>query len=88
MQAEKVLDTVSREYEEWAQALFRERNDMDYRSGMHSAERRGYKKAKEEDETRIQAAEQQKQAAEQQRQAAEQRAADLERRLREAGLGT
>jgi hypothetical protein len=72
MQAEKVLDTVSRDYEEWARALFRERNDMDYRSGMHSAERRGYKKAKEEDETRIQAA--------------EQRAAELERRLREAGL--
>ncbi|MDR3248291.1 MAG: Rpn family recombination-promoting nuclease/putative transposase [Treponema sp.] len=83
MQAEKVLDTVSRDYEEWAQALFRERNDMDYRSGMHSAERRGYKKAQEEYEARI---EQQRQIAEQQRQAAEQRIAELEQRLREAGL--
>jgi predicted transposase/invertase (TIGR01784 family) len=75
MSAEKVLTTMSRDYEEWAQALFREKVEMDYRSGMHAAEMKGYKRA----EAEIQAAKQQ--AEEYRRQLQEAQA-----KLREAGL--
>jgi predicted transposase/invertase (TIGR01784 family) len=51
MQAEKILKKVSREEEEWARALFREKMEMDYRSGMHASHRKGYQEG-------IQAAEQ------------------------------
>jgi predicted transposase/invertase (TIGR01784 family) len=41
MSTEKVLDKVSRDREEWAKALSRELAEMDYRSGMDNAERKG-----------------------------------------------
>jgi predicted transposase/invertase (TIGR01784 family) len=47
MSTEKVLNRVSQEYEEWAKALFREKAEMDYRSGMHNAERKGYEQGLE-----------------------------------------
>jgi predicted transposase/invertase (TIGR01784 family) len=44
MNAEKVLNKVSAEYEEWARALFREKAEMDYRSVMNAAYKRGIQK--------------------------------------------
>jgi chromosome segregation ATPase len=87
MSAEKVLNKVSREYEEWAKALFREKAAMDYRSGMHASRMKGRK----DREAEVQAAKQEAQAANQRAQTAErerenavQKIAELERRLREA----
>jgi predicted transposase/invertase (TIGR01784 family) len=68
MSAEKVLNKVSAEYAEWARALSRELGEMDYRSGMNAAYRRGVKEgeaAVQEAEARVQAAEAQVQAVEQ-----------------------
>jgi predicted transposase/invertase (TIGR01784 family) len=111
MSAEKVLYKVSRDYEEWAKALAREKVELDYRSGMYNARQSGLKEneqkvraarqevraarqevraAKQEIQAVKQAAKQQVQAIEQQaqkeRETAEQKIADLERKLREAGL--
>jgi hypothetical protein len=63
MSAEKVLYEVSAEYEEWARALFREKAEMDYRSGMSTAYKRGVKDTEIRAEARVQAAEAQAQAA-------------------------
>jgi DNA repair ATPase RecN len=68
MHAEKVLTKVSKEYEEWARVLFREKAEMDYRSGMHAS----YQKMLKENEQRVKAAEQEVQAAKQEAQAAKQ----------------
>jgi predicted transposase/invertase (TIGR01784 family) len=46
MSTEKVLDKVSRDREEWAKALSRELAEMDYRSGMDNAERKGLEKGR------------------------------------------
>jgi hypothetical protein len=79
MRAEKVLSTASREYEEWAKALFREKAEMDYRSEMYASHKNGYDEGVKDSKTQVQAAELRVQAA-------EQRAAELERKLRDAGL--
>jgi flagellar biosynthesis/type III secretory pathway protein FliH len=71
MSAEKVLNTVSREYEEWARALYQWRADMDYRSGMATAHdkgleqglEQGYEKGLKEREAEVQAANERIQAA-------------------------
>ncbi|GHV66209.1 hypothetical protein AGMMS49928_00330 [Spirochaetia bacterium] len=41
MRAERALTKVSRDYEKWAHTLYREKAEMDYRSGMHIARREG-----------------------------------------------
>ena len=41
MRAETVLKRVSRDEEQWAQQLFREKAAMDYRSGMGAARNEG-----------------------------------------------
>jgi predicted transposase/invertase (TIGR01784 family) len=48
MSAEKVLNKVSQEYEEWAKALFREKVEMDYRSEMYASHRKGYQEGLEQ----------------------------------------
>jgi hypothetical protein len=72
---------VSQDYEEWARALFWEKAEMNYQSGMGAA-KKALQAAKQEarDEKRG------RKKAEQRAQSAEQRAAELECRLREAGL--
>jgi predicted transposase/invertase (TIGR01784 family) len=62
MSAEKVLYEVSAEYEEWARALFREKAEMDYRSGMGNAYRRGVKDTEIRAEAQVQAVEQRAEA--------------------------
>jgi predicted transposase/invertase (TIGR01784 family) len=84
MSAEKVLHKVSRDYEEWAKALAREKAEMDYNSGMYRSRMEGFKQAEKEAEVKIQAANQETQAAKQRAQAAEQRIAELEQALRKA----
>jgi predicted transposase/invertase (TIGR01784 family) len=86
MSAEKVLSKASRNYDEWAKALFREKAEMDYRSGMYVAEMKGYKEAEALYEVKLENAEQRVQQERRDREAAEQRAAELERKLRKAGL--
>ncbi|GHV95494.1 hypothetical protein AGMMS50293_18140 [Spirochaetia bacterium] len=39
MRAERALTKVSRDYEKWARTLYREKAEMDYRSGMYTARR-------------------------------------------------
>jgi flagellar biosynthesis/type III secretory pathway protein FliH len=92
MSAEKVLNKVSREYEEWARALSRWKADMDYRSGMTTAHDRGheqglvqgleqgYEKGLREREEQVQAAKAEAQAAKAQVRA------DGIRKLRELGV--
>jgi predicted transposase/invertase (TIGR01784 family) len=43
MSAERILDRVSRDEEEWARALAWERGEMDYRSGLYAAREDGLK---------------------------------------------
>jgi predicted transposase/invertase (TIGR01784 family) len=93
MSAEKVLNKVSREYEEWAKALFREKAAMDYRSGMYVSRMKGRKDVEAEYQVKLAVAEQQAQTAQQQAQTADQRtqAAEREketaiRKLRELGV--
>jgi predicted transposase/invertase (TIGR01784 family) len=46
MSAERVLERVSRDEEEWARALSRERGEMDYWSGLDAARERGERRGK------------------------------------------
>jgi flagellar biosynthesis/type III secretory pathway protein FliH len=41
MRADRALKKISRDEEQWARALFREKASMDYRSGMNAARRVG-----------------------------------------------
>jgi hypothetical protein len=91
MSAEKVLYEVSAEYEEWARALFREKAEMDYRSGMGNAYRRGVKdteiRAEAQAEARVQTVEQRAEARVQAvEQRAEARLAAAIRKMREMGF--
>jgi predicted transposase/invertase (TIGR01784 family) len=47
MSAERVLERVSRDEEEWARALFWEKAEMDYRSGMSNAWEKGIRIGRE-----------------------------------------
>jgi predicted transposase/invertase (TIGR01784 family) len=75
MSAEKVLNKVSTEYEEWARALSRELGEMDYRSGMGNAYRKGLKEGAAEVE-----------AAKARAEAAEARLVAAIRKMREWGV--
>ncbi|GHV96628.1 hypothetical protein AGMMS50293_29480 [Spirochaetia bacterium] len=46
MQAERALTKVSRDYEKWARTLYREKAEMDYRSGMYTARKEGIAEGK------------------------------------------
>jgi hypothetical protein len=81
MSTERVLDKVSQDYEEWARALFWEKAEMNYNSGMGAA-----KKALQAAEQEVQAAKQEVRDAVRGREKAEQRVAELERKLRSTGL--
>ena len=48
MLAERALTKVSRDYEKWARALFREKAAMDYRSGINTARKEGHREGREE----------------------------------------
>jgi predicted transposase/invertase (TIGR01784 family) len=41
MRAERAIKKMNRDYEQWARALFREKADLDYRSGMYGARQSG-----------------------------------------------
>jgi hypothetical protein len=41
MRAEQAIKKMNRDYEQWARALFREKADLDYRSGMYGARQKG-----------------------------------------------
>jgi predicted transposase/invertase (TIGR01784 family) len=88
MSTERVLDKVSQDYEEWAKALFWEKAEMNYRSGMGRVirERDAARQCAQTAQQRAQIAQQRAQTAQQRAQTAEQRVAELERKLREAGL--
>jgi hypothetical protein len=80
MSAEKVLHKVSRDYEEWAKVLFREKAEMDYQSGIYSARQEALK----ENRQKVRAAKQEVRVAKHEAQAIEQRAEEYRRQLEEA----
>jgi SOS response regulatory protein OraA/RecX len=47
MRADRALKKISRDEEQWARALFREKAAMDYRSGMNAARRVGREEERE-----------------------------------------
>jgi predicted transposase/invertase (TIGR01784 family) len=99
MRADRALKKISRDEEQWARALFREKAAMDYRSGMYNARMEGYEQARQEyqevvaevqgklAEARQKAAEAQRKLAEAQ-QDARQKLENLVRNLKERGDST
>ncbi|AEF80321.1 hypothetical protein [Leadbettera azotonutricia] len=48
MRAEQAIKKMNRDYEQWARALFREKADLDYRSGMYGARQSGIEEGRED----------------------------------------